>query len=318
MEPYQAQTFEPYVLALEPQSDVKTELNANLTQSQISQSYKGALKSSARFDRDSALQSSVDSRHLRRSFGSEHSASRRKSSSKRRRKQSSNSKRRRKTPERQNLNQAYELFAERHRYKILNAAHGVNVNTKYELTAENTSKLWSKFEKDILGRSGAAFNQKSAAPLRNDDIFSQREGFEPIETFARPRIQEAPREDEHDESRTLLSSSYILHSYAPLVNPANISPLRKSTATEGRQLPTDTLEPLLNGESQSERQKRDLDQRTNKLEGFSAGESNAKSQVPNNRLLSDHQHAALRGIQDVPFSPDKLPLSEQLRLYTEA
>ena len=91
------------------------------------------------------------SRRLKRSIGSEHSNSKlNRSSSKSRRK--SSSRRRKQTPEQQQTTQAYELFANRHLRKIQEASHGVAVNTKYELTAANTNKLWSKFEADLLSR----------------------------------------------------------------------------------------------------------------------------------------------------------------------
>ena len=78
----------------------------------------------------------------------------RKSSASKGRRKSTSAKRRKATPERLGAQetQAYELFANRHLRRINDVTSGVNVNTKYELTAANTSKLWSKFEEELLGR----------------------------------------------------------------------------------------------------------------------------------------------------------------------
>lgn len=56
------------------------------------------------------------------------------------------------------------------------------MNTKYELTAANTNKLWSKFEEELLGRQANKHNQEPQTfgtrlpaynqdiPLRSDDL----------------------------------------------------------------------------------------------------------------------------------------------------
>lgn len=58
----------------------------------------------------------------------------------------------------------------------------MQVNTKYELTAANTNKLWSKFEQELLGRPEI----EKQPPLANEDLpmlgkslqfFDQRTGF---------------------------------------------------------------------------------------------------------------------------------------------
>ena len=61
------------------------------------------------------------------------------------------------------------------------------MNTKYELTAANTSKLWSKFEQDLLGKMDS--NKQSVQedkPMRAHDLFDQGTRFHGLDTFARP------------------------------------------------------------------------------------------------------------------------------------
>ena len=137
------------------------------------------------------------SRRLRKSQNSDCDTSLRKSSSKKRK---SSSRRRKKTPE-EPTTQSYELFASRHLRKLTDAAQQpVNVNTKYELTAANTSKLWSKFEQDLLGKPNPISNSGAtgAKPL---DIFDQGIKFAAQATFAPhdPDMSEVPL----DESNAL-------------------------------------------------------------------------------------------------------------------
>ena len=124
--------------------------------------------------------------------------------------------------------------------KLTDAAQQpVNVNTKYELTAANTSKLWSKFEQDLLGKPNPISNS-GAAGAKPLDIFDQGIKFAAQATFAPhdPDMSEVPLDN---ESNALQNSSYILHSYLPL-RQNRISPLRKSQG-ESEAAPRDTLEP---------------------------------------------------------------------------
>lgn len=95
MDDPQVETFQVGLNDQEPQSTVRRNLDPTLAASQVSQTNR--LRASNRLDRDSQLQSSGASR-LRRSLGSDNSASNRKSSSKSRRK--SSGRRHKKTPDR--------------------------------------------------------------------------------------------------------------------------------------------------------------------------------------------------------------------------
>lgn len=141
-----AETFE--LNANDLPSTIKRGQDLDFGASQVSMQNK-LRQSNRNINENSFLGSSMNSR-MRQSIRSDHSGSLRKSSHRSRRKSSSKS-RRRQTPDRQagqNIgNTAYELFAERHLRRIEHAgAQGVSVNTKYELTAANTNKLWSRFE----------------------------------------------------------------------------------------------------------------------------------------------------------------------------
>lgn len=48
------------------------------------------------------------------------------------------------------------------------------MNTKYELTAANTSKLWSKFESELLGRTDLGLSQNDISrdkPYGANELF---------------------------------------------------------------------------------------------------------------------------------------------------
>lgn len=128
------------------------------------------------------MQSSQASRGLRRSQASDGNTSQRRSSNSRsNKKRLSSSRRRRKQREEAEVTtQSYELFADRHLRKLADgsAAQKVLVNTKYELTAENTSKLWSKFEQDLLGKANPISSNAAAhQPLKANDLFDQGSRF---------------------------------------------------------------------------------------------------------------------------------------------
>ena len=119
-------------------------------------------------ENESYLQSSAASRRLKHSsVGSNRSSlagSKRKSTSRGSRRKSSSQRRKRQYAADDDgdaaqasgkTSQSYELFAGRHLRRIAaggTATQEVKVDTKYELTAANTKKLWSKFEEELLGR----------------------------------------------------------------------------------------------------------------------------------------------------------------------
>ena len=117
------------------------------------------------------------------------------------------------------MTQAYELFANRHLRKIQEASHGVAVNTKYELTAANTNKLWSKFEADLLSRpnlNNIGADNDARKSYGQTDFIDHGGKMAAIATFA-PHDPDSSIADNTntigEESRSLLQSSYILHSY---------------------------------------------------------------------------------------------------------
>ena len=122
---------------------------------------------------------------------SEYSASLRKSGSggrSQRRKSGSSKRRKRSTPDRHSgqQNAPYDLFAERHLRRIEDSGQGsVTVNKKYELTAANTSKLWSKFEQEILGKPA------------HDDMWR-----EPAAETKKPQVERALHQDDFLDSAT--------------------------------------------------------------------------------------------------------------------
>ena len=75
------------------------------------------------------------------------------------------------------------------------------MNTKYELTAANTSKLWSKFEQDLLGKPNPISNS-GAAPAKPLDIFDQGIKFAAQATFA-PHDPDAAADPDTDRSNAL-------------------------------------------------------------------------------------------------------------------
>lgn len=72
------------------------------------------------------------------------------------------------------MTQSYELFANRHLRRINDTSSRVHVNTKYELTAANTNKLWFKFEEELLGRQ-ANIDRYQEPPTQVNRLISHQQ-----------------------------------------------------------------------------------------------------------------------------------------------
>ena len=170
--------------------------------------------------------------------------------------------------------------------------------------------------------------------MQKQDLLDTATKFGQIETFAvpEPADPDAAMGMAEDpvaaETSQLLKSSYLIHSYGAgvKVNPDNISPLRRSISAEngGNTLdPTDKSQDRKDINQIGQLQQpvfteEDGNQRNRLLEYADeyANEAQKAKQEQQNRLLTEgNYYAPPQGVQEVPFMADKIPLSEQIRLY---